>query len=86
MTPNGFTYQWNLSVEHQFWKGIALTASYAGLRGQNLPISRPINRAAGQRCVAGSCRSELFLGRLASCFLTQCSSQSLLPDDHARDC
>ena len=42
-TPNGYTYQWNLSVEHQFWKEIAMTASYAGLRGQNLPVSRPIN-------------------------------------------
>jgi outer membrane receptor protein involved in Fe transport len=68
-TPNGYTYQWNLSVEHQFWKGIAVTASYAGLRGQNLPISRPINglpdSVVSQAAADPNCSS----GSLASCFL-----------------
>jgi len=68
-TPNGYTYQWNLSAEHQFWKGIALTASYAGLRGQNLPISRPINGlpdgVISQAAADPNCSS----GSIAACFL-----------------
>lgn len=41
--PNGKTYQWNVAVEHQFPLGIALTAAYAGLRGDNLPVVLPRN-------------------------------------------
>ncbi len=41
--PNGGTYQWNVAVEHQFPLGIAVTAAYSGLRGDHLPVSRPIN-------------------------------------------
>lgn len=41
--PNGKTYQWNVAVEHQFPLGIAVTAAYAGLRGDNLPVSIPRN-------------------------------------------
>lgn len=41
--PNGETYQWNVAVEHEFPMGIAITAAYSGLRGDHLPVSRPIN-------------------------------------------
>jgi outer membrane receptor protein involved in Fe transport len=68
-TPNGYTYQWNLSVEHQFWKGIALTASYAGLRGQNLPVSRPINGLPDNVISQAAADSNCSSGSIASCFL-----------------
>jgi len=67
--PNGLTYQWNLSVEHQFWKGIALTASYAGLRGEHLPISIPINPLPDSVVAQAAADPACSSGSIASCFL-----------------
>lgn len=78
-TPNGFTYQWNLSVEHQFWKGIALTASYAGLRGQNLPVSRPINGLPDSIVSQAAADPNCSSGLLSSCFLTQSVANPFFP-------
>jgi len=68
-TPNGFTYQWNLSLEHQFWKGIALTASYAGLRGENLPISRPINGLSDSIISQAAADPNCSTGAISACTL-----------------
>ena len=67
--PNGLTYQWNLSVERQFWKGIALTASYAGLRGQHLPISIPINPLSDSLVSQAAADPNCSSGSIGSCFL-----------------
>jgi len=78
-TPHGFTYQWNLSVEHQFWKGIALTASYAGLRGQNLPISRQINPLPDSVIAQAAADPNCATGSLSACFLTQSVANPFYP-------
>ena len=78
-TPNGFTYQWNLSVEHQFWKGIALTASYAGLRGQNLPVSRPINGLPDSVVAQAAADPNCSTGNIASCFLNVSVANPFFP-------
>jgi len=67
--PNGFTYQWNLSVEHQFWKGLALTASYAGLRGEHLPISIPINPLSDSLVAKAAADPNCSSGDITKCFL-----------------
>ena len=67
--PNGYTYQWNLSVEHQFWKGIALTASYAGLRGEHLPVSIPINPLPDSVVAQAAADPACSSGSIAACFL-----------------
>ena len=41
---NGYTYQWNLAVEREMPKGMALEAAYAGLQGVHLPVSRNRNQ------------------------------------------
>jgi hypothetical protein len=41
---NGFTYQWNVAVQRELPKGIALEAAYAGLHGSHLPVSRSRNQ------------------------------------------
>jgi len=38
-----FSYQWNVSVEHQVGKSMSLTASYVGNRGRDLPSITDIN-------------------------------------------
>jgi hypothetical protein len=68
--PNGKTYQWNVAVEHQFPLGIALTAAYAGLRGDNLPVSIPRNplpdSVIGQAAQDPLCQTKTLQG----CMLT----------------
>ena len=41
---NGATYQWNLAVQRQLPKGIALEVAYAGLHGSHLPVTYGINQ------------------------------------------
>ncbi len=41
--PAGKTYQWNVSVEHQFPGEVAVTATYAGLLGRHLPLVQQLN-------------------------------------------
>ncbi len=67
--PNGLTYQWNVSLERQFWQGIALTASYAGLRGGNLPISIPRNPLPDSEVAKAAADPNCSTGSLASCYL-----------------
>jgi hypothetical protein len=71
--PNGFTYQWNLSVEHQFPLGMALTASYAGLRGEHLPISIPINPLPDSEVAKAAADPNCSIGNFGAggCYLTQ---------------
>jgi hypothetical protein len=38
-----FSYQWNLSVEHQLGQSVSVTASYVGNRSRNLPSITDIN-------------------------------------------
>lgn len=45
---NGLTYQWNLAVQRQLPKGVALEVAYVGLRGNHLPISHGINQVPEQ--------------------------------------
>jgi hypothetical protein len=73
--PSGTTMQWNLSLERQFWKGIALTASYAGLRGDHLPISLPINPLPNSVVSQAAADPNCSSGSIGSCFLnTQVSN------------
>ncbi|WP_263418160.1 TonB-dependent receptor [Terriglobus albidus] len=67
--PNGYTYQWNLSVEHQFPLGIALTTAYAGLRGENLPISIPINPLPDSVVAQAAADPDCSSGNIGNCFL-----------------
>ncbi|QHS52279.1 TonB-dependent receptor [Edaphobacter sp. 12200R-103] len=67
--PNGLTYQWNLTAERQFWKGIALSASYAGLRGEHLPISVPINPLSDSVISQAAADPNCSSGSIANCFL-----------------
>ena len=71
--PSGYTLQWNVAVQRELPKGIALELAYAGLRGQHLPVSININQvpasvlaaaAADPNCNASS-------GPSSKCFLTQ---------------
>ena len=67
--PNGLTYQWNVSLEHQFWKETAVTASYAGLRGQHLPISLPRNPLPDSVVAQAAADPNCSSGSIGSCFL-----------------
>jgi Carboxypeptidase regulatory-like domain/TonB dependent receptor len=70
--PNGETYQWNFAVERQLPMGIALEAAYSGLRGDNLPVSLPINAlpdsVIAQAQTTSNCNGG---GTFSSCFLDQ---------------
>jgi len=53
-----FSYQWNVSVEHQVGQSMSLTASYVGNRGRDLPSITDINwgdyvTGAGDPTIAG---------------------------------
>ena len=39
----GYTYQWNLTVQHQFPRSLSFEVGYAGLRGMRLPFSTGTN-------------------------------------------
>lgn len=72
--PSGLTYQWNFTVEHQFPKEVAVTATYAGLNGVHLPIVQPLNtlpdsvisQAASDSACASSSLSGCFLNKLVA--------------------
>jgi Carboxypeptidase regulatory-like domain/TonB dependent receptor len=70
--PNGETYQWNVAIERQFPLGIALEAAYSGLRGDNLPVSLPINplpdSVIAQAAADKNC-NESVTTSLSNCFL-----------------
>lgn len=68
--PNGETYQWNVALEHQFPMGIALTAAYSGLRGDHLPVSRPINGLSDANLAAAAADPNCQTKGLQGCMLT----------------
>jgi hypothetical protein len=78
--PNGETYQWNVAVEHQFPLGIAVTASYVGLKGEHLPIAGPgwnslPDSVVAQAAADPNCSS----GNFGSCFLLQSVNNPYYP-------
>ncbi len=70
---NGETFQWNVALQHELPKGIAVEAAYAGLRGQNLPVSVNINQVSAatlaQAAADPTCNAAS--GPSSSCFLTK---------------
>jgi Carboxypeptidase regulatory-like domain/TonB dependent receptor len=78
--PNGETYQWNVAVERQMPLGIALEVAYSGLRGDNLPVSLPIN-ALPDSVIASAqnnsaCNTATFV---STCPLTQSVANPFYP-------
>ena len=83
--PNGETYQWNVAVERQLPLGIALEAAYSGLRGDNLPVSLPIN-ALPDSVITAAFNNTLQCGNgapnynfVATCPLTQSVNNPFYP-------
>jgi hypothetical protein len=72
---NGETLQWNLAVQRQLPKGIALEAAYAGLHGAHLPISHSINQVQqsylDQAHSDPACFPDAKTAPTSSCFLTK---------------
>jgi outer membrane receptor protein involved in Fe transport len=70
--PNGKTYQWNVAVQRELPKGVALEAAYAGLHGANLPVSIAINQipdgALAQAAADPNCAPVL---NSSNCYLTK---------------
>ncbi len=71
--PNGETYQWNVAVERQLPLGIALEAAYSGLRGDNLPVSLPINALPSSAIAQAQSDPKCAAGNfgVGGCFLSQ---------------
>ncbi len=71
--PNGETYQWNVAIERQLPTGIALEAAYSGLRGDNLPVSLPINPLPDSVIAKAQTDPACSTGNFGTggCFLTQ---------------
>jgi hypothetical protein len=70
--PSGRTYQWNFTVEHQFPKEIAVTATYSGLAGRNLPLSNltfPINSLPDGVIAQAAADPSCSTGNFSNCFL-----------------
>ena len=68
--PSGETFQWNVSVEHQFPGDVAVTASYSGLSGVHLPIVLQLNTLPDNVIAKGAADPDCASGNLGSCFLT----------------
>lgn len=69
--PSGKTYQWNGTVEHQFPGAIAVTATYAGLLGRDLPIVLQLNSLPDSVMAQAANDPACSSGNLGSCFLNQ---------------
>jgi hypothetical protein len=69
--PSGKTYQWNVSVEHQFPGEIAVTATYAGLLGRDLPLVQQLNSLPDSVISKAAGDANCASGNFGSCFLTQ---------------
>ena len=67
----GFTYQWNVAVQHQLPHGVALEVAYAGLRGQHLPISVAVNQVRENYLAQAAADPTCSPTPTANCFLTQ---------------
>ncbi len=77
--PNGETYQWNVSVEHEFPMGVALTATYSGLRGDHLPMSFSINPLSDSVIAQAAADPNCSTGNFSSCFLNQQMANPFYP-------
>lgn len=79
--PNGETYQWNVAVEHEFPMGLALDVAYSGLRGDNLPVSWPINPLPDSVIAQAQTDSKCSAGNFGTggCFLTQSVTNPFYP-------
>ena len=69
--PNGETYQWNAAIEHQFPMNIAVTATYSGLLGDNLPLVLQLNALPDSVVAQAASDPACSSGDLGSCFLNQ---------------
>ena len=69
--PNGITFQWNFTVERQLPLGVALSATYAGLRGVHLPVSLPINALPDSVMAQAAADPNCSTGNFGSCFLNK---------------
>ena len=69
--PSGKTYQWNASVEHQFAGDIAVSATYAGLLGRNLPLVLQLNALPDSVTAQAASDTNCASGNFGNCFLTQ---------------
>jgi hypothetical protein len=68
--PNGETFQWNFAIERQLPLGIALEVAYSGLKGQNLPVSLPINPLPDS-VIAKAAADPVCSVNYTSCYLNQ---------------
>jgi len=77
--PNGETYQWNVAIEHEFPMGLALDVAYSGLRGDNLPVSLPINALPDSIISQAQTDANCSTGKFGTggCFLTQTVANTL---------
>lgn len=78
--PSGQTYQWNFSVERQLPANIAVTASYSGLLGDNLPLVRQLNALPDSVLAQAASDPACSAGNLANCFLTQKVTNPFYPN------
>ena len=76
--PSGETFQWNVSVEHQFPSDIAVTASYSGLSGVHLPIVLQLNTLPDNVIAKASRRSQLRQRQPGKLFPDHAGAQSVL--------
>jgi len=68
---NGYTQQWNVAIQRQLPKGIALEAAYAGLNGTNLPTSHSINQVRKTYLDQARQDPSCYPTVTSSCFLTK---------------
>ncbi len=69
--PNGLTYQWNFAIQRQLPKDWALEVAYAGLHGENLPISATINQVSTNTVNMAHLDPVCASGDLKDCFFTK---------------
>ncbi|MBC8165946.1 MAG: TonB-dependent receptor [Bryobacteraceae bacterium] len=54
--PSPFSYQWNLGIQREFWRGLVLDTAYVGTRGVHIQMVRKwnqVDRITGQRPYSG---------------------------------
>jgi hypothetical protein len=69
--PSGKTYQWNVSIQHQFAGDVAVTATYAGLLGRHLPLVQQLNALPDSVTAQAAADTNCASGNFGSCFLNQ---------------
>jgi hypothetical protein len=69
--PSGATYQYNVSAEHEFRSNFAVTASYSGLRGVDLPLVLQLNSLPDSVLARAAADPVCSSGNIGNCFLNQ---------------